>query len=162
MADLVAVHALSAALADCVRFEDVVAQVAKSTRALVGADGATVVVRRGGQCSYVEEDAIGALWKGQSFPLGECVSGWAMTHHQQVVIPDIRTDARVPLPLYLATFVRSLAMTPILRHGHAIGAIGVYWASQHEATEQELLALRAIAESVAPCLLAEQRPVSLD
>ncbi len=156
MVEQVSVVALTRALADCFGFEDLVAKVAVSARSLIGCDGATVVMRREGKCHYVEEDAIGALWKGQAFPLGDCVSGWAMTHRQQVVIPDIRSDPRVPLQLYLATFVRSMAMTPIERGGEAIGAIGVYWASYHHASESELLAMRAMAESVAPCLLSER------
>jgi GAF domain-containing protein len=142
-------------------FEDLVAKVASSTRTLIGCDGATVVIKRDDHCVYVEEDAIGGLWKGQSFPIGGCVSGWAMTHREQVVIPDIRLDSRVPQPLYLATFVRSLAMTPIEHREQAIGALGVYWASYHEATENELLALRAIAQGLAPCLLSTQS-ASLD
>lgn len=157
MADLASVRELSQLLADCHSFEGLVESVAKKTRALIGADGATVVMQRNGRCHYVEEDAIGALWKGCDFPLGECVSGWAMTHRQQVVIPDIRSDARVPQQLYLATFVRSLAMTPIERGRDVLGAIGVYWATTHAATRQELLALRAIAQTAAPCLLAERQ-----
>jgi GAF domain-containing protein len=137
----------------------VVARVAANARALVNADGATVVVLRDGRCHYIGEDAIGALWKGQDFPVGDCVSGWAMTHRQQVVIPDIRSDARVPKRLYLATFVRSMAMTPIERDGDAIGAIGIYWAKRHEATERELVALRAIAQTVAPALLSARTAV---
>ena len=154
MADPDSVFALSRTLADCDTFEDLVASLARKARALIGADGATVVIRRNGRCHYVEEDAIGALWKGCDFPLGECVSGWAMTHRQQVLIPDIRSDPRVPQQLYMATFVRSLAMTPIERGGEAIGAVGAYWASFHRATDRELLALRAIAEIAAPCLLS--------
>lgn len=120
---------------------------AASARRLIGADGITLVMRNGHECRYVEEDAIGALWKGRSFPMGNCVSGWAMTHREQVVIPDIRNDPRVPLPLYAATFVRSLAMTPIVRDNEAIGAIGAYWATTHAATPQELLTLRALAQT---------------
>ncbi len=154
MTDLASVFTFSQALSDCESFEDLVASVAIKTRALVGADGATVVIRRNGRCHYVEEDAIGALWKGRDFPLGECVSGWAMTHGQQVVIPDIRTDPRVPQPLYMATFVRSLSMTPIMRGREALGAVGAYWASYHRTADDELLGLRVIAEAVAPCLLS--------
>lgn len=157
MPDLASVRALSQLMADCHSFEDLVESVAKKTRVLIGADGATVVMQRNGRCHYVEEDAIGALWKGCDFPVGECVSGWAMTHRQQVVIPDIRTDPRVPQPLYMATFVRSLAMTPIQRGRDVLGAIGVYWATYHAATKQELLALRAIAETVAPCMLSQRQ-----
>jgi GAF domain-containing protein len=156
MADLDSVLAVSRALADYHDFDDLAGRVARNTRWLIGADGATVVIQRNRRCHYVEEDAIGALWKGRDFPIGECVSGWAMQHHRQVVIPDIRKDPRVPLELYMATFVRSLAMTPVERNGVSIGAIGVYWADFHEATFNELLALRAIAEATAPCLLSAQ------
>ena len=42
-------------------------------------DGVTLVLRDNGRCHYVEEDAIGPLWKGQRFPLESCISGWVMT-----------------------------------------------------------------------------------
>ena len=74
-----------------------------------------------------------------------CVSGWAMTHRQQVVIPDIRSDPRVPLQLYLATFVRSMAMVPV--GNPAVAAIGAYWATKHEATQSQIETLAAIADS---------------
>src|SRR4051812_665801 len=55
-----------------------------AARELTGADGATFVLRDGEFCYYAEENAIEPLWKGQRFPLGRCVSGWAMTHCQPV------------------------------------------------------------------------------
>ena len=48
--------------------------------------GATFVLCDGGQCHYVDEDAVGPLWKGQKFPMSACVSGWAMLNKQTVVI----------------------------------------------------------------------------
>ena len=51
---------------------------------LVGADGATFVLRDGDCCYYVDEDAISPLWKGQRFPLEACISGEflpAITRH---------------------------------------------------------------------------------
>jgi hypothetical protein len=47
-------------------------------RRLTGADGATFVLRDGDKCFYADEDAIEPLWKGQRFPLEQCISGWAM------------------------------------------------------------------------------------
>ena len=92
--------------------------------------------------------------------MGSCLSGWAMTHREQVVVPDIRTDARIPQQLYSATFVRSLVMTPIVRGNLAVGAIGAYWAMHHIASRDELIALRAIAEAAAPGLLSMRSAAS--
>ena len=39
-----------------------------AARNLVGADGATFIVRDGENAFYAEEDAIGPLWKGRRFP----------------------------------------------------------------------------------------------
>src|SRR5262249_13228681 len=58
----------------------IMAIVRRAARELVGADGATFVLRDGNQCHYADEDAISALWKGQRFPMENCVSGWAMTN----------------------------------------------------------------------------------
>jgi hypothetical protein len=46
-------------------FDDVVATIRASARSLVGCEGITVVRREGDLCHYVEEDAIGPLWKGE-------------------------------------------------------------------------------------------------
>ena len=55
------------ALAD--GMEDVQRIVRRAARRLTGADGATFVLRDGGQCYYADEEAIEPLWKGQRFPL---------------------------------------------------------------------------------------------
>ena len=102
--------------------DDVGHVVRRSARWLAGSDGATFVLRDGDLCFYADEDSIAPLWKGQRFPMTECVSGWAMLHEEPAVIPDISRDPRIPLAVYLPTFVRSLVMVPI---GHpAVGAIG--------------------------------------
>ena len=120
--------------------------VRRAARTLVNADGATFVLRDGDKCFYAEEDAIEPLWKGQRFPLQACVSGWSMLNRQAAVIEDIYRDARVPHDAYRPTFVKSLVMTPI-RTVAPIGAIGVYWAKTHRASEPELELLRALADS---------------
>jgi signal transduction histidine kinase len=140
-------------LASCDAVEDVVRVLAASTRRYVGADGVTVVMRDGDRARYLEEDAIGSLWKGRDFPADECISGWAMKHDQQVVVPDIRDDPRIPWPLYEATFVRSLVMTPIECAGEVIGALGAYWSSARTPTQSECVALEAIANSAALALV---------
>ena len=112
------------AAADLTRVGEIVRSAA---RAVTEADGATFVLRDGELCFYADEDAIAPLWKGQRFPMSECISGWAMLAKQSVCVPDIEQDDRIPLDAYRPTFVRSLVMTPIGRH-RPVGAIGAYWA----------------------------------
>lgn len=138
-------------LAGCTDAQSIVAILARSTRDLIGADGVTVVMRDGNRSRYLEEDAIGALWKGQDFALDSCVSGWCITTGESLAIADIREDPRVPLALYENTFVRAMAMAPIVRN-RPEGALGVYWSEEHEATELEMAALRALADSAALAL----------
>lgn len=119
-----------------------------AARSLCGADGATFVLREHGMCYYADEDAIAPLWKGMRFPMEACISGWSMLHRQAAVIPDIYADPRVPSDAYRPTFVKSLAMVPI-RSLDPIGAIGVYWATHHEATHRHVQLLQALADTTA-------------
>jgi response regulator RpfG family c-di-GMP phosphodiesterase len=119
-----------------------------AARRLTGADGATFVLRDGNQCYYADEDAISPLWKGQRFPLQQCISGWSMLNRRGVVIEDIYEDERIPHEAYRATFVQSLAMVPI-RTLDPVGAIGNYWAERHTPTDHELALLQALADSTA-------------
>jgi signal transduction histidine kinase len=120
-------------------------------RQLVGADGATFVLRDGRQCFYLDEDAISPLWKGQRFPMSACVSGWVMDHSEQAVMPDIYQDPRVPHEAYRPTFVKSLVMTPV-RRVDPVAAIGIYWADHHLATERECELLQNLADTTAVAL----------
>ncbi len=115
---------------------------------LTDADGATIVIRDGDECCYLDEDAIVPLWKGKRFPMQDCISGWAMLHGQIAVVPDIYADSRIPAEAYGSTLVKSLAMVPI-RSLDPIGAIGIYWARHHEATEEELHLLQGLADATA-------------
>lgn len=133
------------------RLERVQEIVRSAARALTDADGATFVLRDVDQCHYADEDAIGPLWKGKRFPMRSCISGWAMMNKQSVVIPDIYKDPRIPVTAYRPTFVRSLAMMPI-RAADPVGAIGVYWADEHTATDEELRLLEALANTTAVAL----------
>ncbi|HSC37343.1 MAG TPA: GAF domain-containing protein, partial [Chitinophagaceae bacterium] len=114
-------------------------------RDLTGADGATFILRKNDRCYYADEDAIGPLWKGQDFPMHQCISGWSMIHHQAVIIEDIYADDRIPHDAYRPTFVKSLAMVPI-RAVDPIGAIGNYWATPHLPTAEEVKLLQALAD----------------
>ena len=132
---------------DIQRFERVMKIVRTAARQLLGADGVTFVLRDGNECVYLEEDALGPLWKGQRFPMHQCVSGWVMTHGVPAIIVDIYDDPRVPVEAYRPTFVRSMAMVPIYDHRQPLGAIGAYWATQHEATPSQIDYLTTLADS---------------
>lgn len=122
-----------------------------AARTLTGADGATFVLRDGDRCHYVDEDAISPLWKGQRFPMSQCISGWVMLHGEAVFIADIYKDSRIPQDAYRSTFVKSLLMVPI-RHNDPLGAIGNYWADHHEVSLRETWVLQNLADATAAAL----------
>lgn len=121
-----------------------------AARRLLNADGATFVLRDGDQCFYADEDAIAPLWKGQRFPISECVSGWAMVHRAPAVIADIETDDRVPLQVYRPTFVRSLVMVPM--GGPPVGAVGCYWTRTGASLHADLDLLTRLADRAAAAI----------
>ncbi len=125
---------------------DVQLIVRTAARELSGCDGATFVLRDGNRCHYADEDAIAPLWKGKRFPMEACISGWAMLNKQAAVISNIYQDARIPQDAYRPTFVRSLIMVPI-RTIDPIGAIGNYWATQHDPQREEIALLQALADA---------------
>lgn len=129
----------------------ITAIVRSAARRLTGADGATFVLRDCDQCYYADEDAISPLWKGRRFPMSACISGWVMLHGRSTVIEDIYSDARIPADAYRPTFVKSLAMVPIRRNA-PIGAIGNYWATQRQPTEEEVAILQALADTTSVAL----------
>ncbi len=131
--------------------EDVAAVVRSAARRISGADGVTFVLRDGGQCYYLDEDAIEPLWKGLRFPLTACISGWAMLNGRTAVIPDIYADDRIPHDAYRSTFVKSLVMTPV-RADDPIAAIGAYWATVRHPSPDEVAKLQVIARATATAL----------
>src|ERR1700759_182997 len=90
--------------------DGLIAAVKDTARNICKSDGITFILREGNLCHYVEEDAIGPLWKGQYFPITACISGWSMLHGQTAVIEDVFADARIPVDAYRPTFVKSLIM----------------------------------------------------
>lgn len=125
--------------------------VVSAARQVAGADGATFVLRDGEQCFYAMEDAMSPLWQGQRFPLTACISGWAMTHGQTAIVPDIEADERIPVEAYRPTFVRSLAMTPVgLPDPRA--AIGVYWSRVAVPAQDRVAAVAEVAGAAATVL----------
>jgi two-component sensor histidine kinase len=131
--------------------EDVAAVVRSSARIISNADGVAIVLRDGDQCHYLDEDAIGPLWKGLRFPMTACVSGWAMLNRCTAVIPDIYADDRVPHDAYRPTFVKSMVMTPV-RAADPLAAIGAYWAQPRSWGADELMRLEVIARATATAL----------
>ncbi len=132
-----------------------------AARNLVGADGASCILRDGENCFYAEEDAIGPLWKGRRLPMSNCIGGWAMLNRQPAIVKDITQDARIAQELYRSTFVKSLLMMPI-RTLAPIGAIGVYWARPHRATAEEVELLQALADSTAVAIESAELFTSLE
>jgi two-component sensor histidine kinase len=139
------------ALARAESSEEVGDIVRKTARRLIGSDGIALVIRDGEACHYVEEDAIGPLWKGSKFPMSECISGWVMHNGRTAAIPDVFKDGRIPTYLYHRTFVRSLVMAPAGSE-HPIGALGAYWAQVYEPTRYEVETVETLARAVATAL----------
>ncbi len=135
-------------LAQADSIERVVETVRQLSRRLVGSDGIAIILREGDKCHYVEEDAVGPLWKGGKFLMTDCISGWAMMNRRIAVIPDIYKDDRVPHDLYRGTFVRALVMVPIRDHD-PVGAIGAYWAQTYEPSIDEIETLISLARACA-------------
>jgi diguanylate cyclase (GGDEF)-like protein len=131
--------------------ETIMAIVRVAARELTNADGASFVLRDKDQCFYADENAIAPLWKGQRFSMKICISGWTMNNRQPAIIEDIYGDDRIPFVVYQPTFVKSLAMVPI-RTLDPIGAIGVYWATRHLPTPDEVEILQALADTTAVAL----------
>jgi GAF domain-containing protein len=135
-----------------VHSEAEVASIVRSlARALAGADGATVVIKRGDRVAYVDEDAIGPLWKGMEFSIEACISGWAILHRETVVIENVYDDERIPVVAYKPTFVNSLVMAPV-RPVDPIAALGAYWADPYRATRDQISGLEAAARVTAAAL----------
>ncbi len=148
MADLVEVIQQLSQARTIQGIQDIVRHAA---RRLTDADGATFVLCDNEQCHYVDEDAIGPLWKGQRFPMAACIGGWAMLNRNPAVIEDVFTDDRVPPATYQPTFVKSLVMVPI-RTTDPIGAIGTFWATKRRPTDEEVRLLQALADTTAVAL----------
>ncbi|HEY1612325.1 MAG TPA: ATP-binding protein [Rhizomicrobium sp.] len=140
-------------LAAAEKLTDVIAIVRESARAISGADGVTFVMRDRESCHYVDENAIGPLWKGQRFPLTACISGWCMLNDRSAIIPDIYVDARIPHDAYRPTFVKSLIMVPV-RAPEPIAAIGSYWSSPRDFLDSEVALIEALARAASTAIAA--------
>ena len=144
--------AFSGELARAVTVEEVARTVCHWARELVGADGAAFIRREGDAVRYVAENAIGPLWAGQRFPIGACISGWAMLNRESAAIDDIDADARIAVEAYRPTFVKALLMAPVHEVGRVAAggpqaAVGVYWARRHRASVNQARMLAAVVDA---------------
>ena len=149
------------ALAATRTIADIAAVVRSAARRISGADGVCFVLRDGNQCRYLDEDAIGPMWKGLRFPMTACISGWVMLHSQTAVIPDIYADDRIPHDAYRPTFVQSLVMTPV-RPKDPIAAIGAYWADRRTPSPETVIRLEVMARATAAAIENARLLASLD
>lgn len=122
---------------------DIVQQAARTG---AGADGATFVLRDGDDCFHVAEAAVSPRWHGRRCPVGQCASGWAMSHGQAIVIADIDRDPRIPADLYRPDVVRTLVIAPI-RTREALGAIGLYWSTRQRVSGATVRWWQALANA---------------
>lgn len=127
--------------------ESLIDVVRGTARAVFSADGVTFVLRDGERCHYVEEDAIGPLWKGERFAMENCISGWCMLNGKSAVIEDVFLDTRIPHDVYRRTFVKSLIMSPV-RVQAPVAAIGAYWQDCRRFSEREIATVEALADAV--------------
>jgi GAF domain-containing protein len=127
--------------------EEISGLVNAGARRLGQAQGATLVLREGDLCHYLDEDAIEPLWRGKRFPQSVCISGWVMQNRQPAIIANVLDDERIPQTLYRETFVKSMTMVPI-RSRDPIGAIGFYWDHEREVSEDELKLFTIFADAV--------------
>jgi GAF domain-containing protein len=128
----------------------VIETVRQTGRNVCGSDGITFVLREGQTCHYVEEDAIGPLWKGQRFAISACISGWTMLNGQIAVIEDVFEDPRIPYDAYLPTFVKSLIMTPV--GDKNVAAIGAYWSRKRQFSDLEITTVKTFSVLVGKAL----------
>ncbi|HXZ68396.1 MAG TPA: ATP-binding protein [Alphaproteobacteria bacterium] len=151
-----AVERLSAAES----IDGIIEVVRETARAISGADGVSFVLRDGDRCHYVEENAVGPLWKGRRFPMSACISGWCMLNRQIAVIPDIFEDPRIPHDAYRPTFVKSLVMVPVGKD-QPLAAIGFYWGVARAFGDGEVALLEGLGRSTSAAIAAVQAHASL-
>ncbi|MBH3439942.1 GAF domain-containing protein [Pseudomonas luteola] len=132
--------------------EELIEIVSHAARRLSNADGVAIVLREGDQCFYAAEITPEPLWKGQRFAITDCISGWAMTHLETAVIPDVQDDPRLIKRFYTPTFIKSLVMVPLVSDGRATAAIGAYWARLHTPEPAEIATLEALARAAGAVL----------
>jgi diguanylate cyclase (GGDEF)-like protein len=116
----------------------------KAAKQLTASDATSLILRQGEKCFYLDEESAKPLWKGMSFPLSSCISGWSILNAETVAIEDIFKDERVPIALYQDKNIQSLLVVPIGK-SKVIGVISVYWNDMHTPSQSEIMQLEALA-----------------
>ncbi len=49
--------------------DEIIEVIRAGARHLIGCDGVALILNDNGACHYVEEDAVGPLWKGRTFDM---------------------------------------------------------------------------------------------
>jgi GAF domain-containing protein len=130
--------------------EAILEMVRTNGRQICKSDGITFVFKKDDHCFYAEENAIGPLWKGQTFPCDHCISGWAMRTGEVAVVEDVFTDPRILPEIYATTFVKSLIMAPV--GGRNFAAMGAYWKEQRQFTPMEIATVKIFGSVVGAAL----------
>jgi GAF domain-containing protein len=130
--------------------EAILEMVRTNGRQICKSDGITFVFKKDDHCFYAEEDAIGPLWKGQTFPCNLCISGWAMRTGEVTVVEDVFSDPRILPEFYAPTFVKSLIMAPV--GGRNFAAMGAYWKDQRQFTAMEITTVKIFSTVVGAAL----------
>jgi diguanylate cyclase (GGDEF)-like protein len=125
-------------------FQDFQKFLKKAAIQLTASDATSLILRQGEHCFYLDEESSTPLWKGMSFPLSNCISGWSILNSETVAIKNIFRDKRVPAKLYSDKNIQSLLVVPI-ENNNVIGAISVYWRDEHTPSSSEVMQLEALA-----------------
>ena len=125
--------------------------VCRAGRRLVQASGSNLVLVDGPVAHFVDEDGTGPGWKGRRIPLDSTVSGWCVREKRPVMIPDVRSDIRLPVAPYWSTRVASLLAVPV-RSRAPIGALLSYRTVPNAASDAEIRLLQALADSASVAL----------
>lgn len=126
--------------------EEIMAIVHRGARELVGADGASFILREGDLCYYAQEEAVETVFRGKRFPMSQCIGGWAMLNRSATAIEDISGDERIPYEAYRPSYIRSLAVVPIRRED-PLAAVAVYWGAPRRTSAEELDLLQTLADA---------------
>lgn len=141
--------------------QQVLKTLARASRELVGCDGVTVALRDGAMSWYLAEDTLRPLFAPGRFPIETCLSGQCILSGQQLSLPDVFDDPRVPAALYAETFVKSAGLVPI-RSREPIGALAFYWAAQHVMSPEEFEVAQALADCASVALDSLARSATLE
>ena len=129
------------------------AVVRRAARRINRSEGSSLALLDGSFCHYVEEEGVGPGWKGRHLPVEHCLSGWSITRRRPVVVPDVRSDLRLPVAPYWSTPVASLVVVPV-RSQAPIGALASYWGTPRAPTGGEVRRLQALADTASVAIEA--------